>query len=100
MNRSECESVMQQAAATLEQRHTARNSYLTTGSAHDGSLPKRCGEKQQTYGVTYSIASTGLSFTIKATPAGRQVNDRCGSLQLTNQGVKSAQNGTVESCWR
>ncbi|MBU6955316.1 type IV pilin protein [Hahella sp. HN01] len=44
-------------------------------------------------------SSTTNSFTIQAQPIGAMVGDRCGNLQLTSTGVRTAAVGE-DDCWR
>jgi len=47
-------------------------------------------------------AATASTFTVQAQPVGvQQTNDTdCGTLSLTNLGLKSAALGSVDDCWR
>lgn len=49
------------------------------------------------YNLTIS-AATATSFSVTATPIGAQANDGCGTLTLTNVGVRTDSGGTKE-CW-
>jgi type IV pilus assembly protein PilE len=94
VNRTECESVMMNAAATLERHYAGKNTYvgLTT------SLPNKCGDKTTTYNLSLPIL-TKTAYKIQATPTGKQTGDSCGTLSVDNQGTKTA-TGSVDSCWR
>jgi type IV pilus assembly protein PilE len=93
VNRAECESVMMNAAATLERHYAGKNTYagLTT------SLPNKCGDKTTTYNLTPTLTKTTSKIT--AAPIGKQTGDSCGSLSVDNQGTKTA-SGSIDSCWR
>lgn len=45
-----------------------------------------------------AVSSTG--FTVRAAPAGNQVNDTCGTFSYTDLGVKSISSGTLSDCWK
>jgi len=44
----------------------------------------------------FNAAADPPAFSVRATPQGKQVKDKCGWLQITNVGAKTSQ-GT--SCW-
>jgi type IV pilus assembly protein PilE len=48
--------------------------------------------------VTSAGAAPILNFTITATPANDQADDRCGTLTINEQGVRIASTG-VAGCW-
>ncbi|NOT10422.1 MAG: type IV pilin protein [Methylococcaceae bacterium] len=51
------------------------------------------------YTVTIS-AATANSYTLSAEPTGGQANDKCGTLTLTDTGVKNNSEGLSQSeCW-
>lgn len=50
------------------------------------------------YEITVS-APTATSFIAQADPLDAQGDDACGILTLSNAGVKTAEHGTVETCW-
>ena len=53
----------------------------------------------QYYNVT--LVSAQNTFTLSAAPTGAQSSDKCGTLTLTNAGVKGQTTGkTVDECWR
>ena len=112
--RADAETVLMQGAQYLERIYTERGSYNkksdgTTGSLSDIGFPsnllKSPIDGSSTY---YNIATSGTfgsdTFTLMATPAGVQANDKCGKLTLTNAGVKgvSDNNASVDAsyCWK
>jgi type IV pilus assembly protein PilE len=50
------------------------------------------------------LQATASTFTLQATPVGGQAGDRCGSLTLTNTGLKGVTGAdagvTWQACWR
>ena len=51
------------------------------------------------YKITIAPEDPPQNVTITAAPQGGQVNDDCGSLTLTEKGVKGSSASTVEKCW-
>jgi len=51
------------------------------------------------YSVTITTATPFQNVTITAAPQGGQANDDCGSLTLTEKGVKGSSASTAEKCW-
>ena len=103
-------------ANALERHFTETNSYCDAGgtgganscgdsgtndtgspSIYSTQSPVDGGTKY--YDLTIS-AVTDTSFTILATPAGAQSNDKCGTLSLTSTGVKDVSTELDPSlCW-
>lgn len=102
-NRSEATAALLEAQQFMERYYGASNRYST---AADGNpvLPTRL----QTIPAggptryTLSVAATVNSYTLTATPSGSMATDKCGSITITNTGVKgrSATGPTVAECWR
>jgi type IV pilus assembly protein PilE len=97
--RAECAGGLMQLANAMERDLSQNNTYsdLVTGGGFVGTCPIDGGAATYNLSVQAFTAST---YTLRATPVGGQANDACGWLQLTNTGVKSAQTGTIATCWR
>ncbi len=55
------------------------------------------------YVISVAACATGTiasCYVATATPQGRQTADVCGSLTLTNTGVRGASGGSLEECWQ
>lgn len=112
--RADAESVLLQGAQYLERVYTERGGYNkktdgTTGSLSDVGFPSNLTKSPIDGGSTYyTIATTGTfdgnTFTLAATPSGSQTGDKCGTLTLTNAGVKdvSGNDSSVDTnyCWK
>lgn len=105
--RSDCSTIIVSLANALERRYstTAPASYLAVPALPAG-FTATCPRNPAPGGTFYNLAVpvlTATTFTIQATPVGPQVNDRCGSLTLTQAGVKGivgATGGvTPQQCW-
>ena len=103
--RADVKGVLLGLANAMERHFTETNSYLgaADGGADTGTpaiytIPA---ETAIYYTVTISAApSPGSSYTLSAAPTGAQSSDKCGTLTLTNTGVKNNSAGLDQSlCW-
>jgi type IV pilus assembly protein PilE len=102
-NRSEATAALLEAQQFMERYYGASNRYSTAADGNP-ALPTRL----QTIPAggptryTLSVAATVNTYTLTATPSGSMATDKCGSLTITNTGVKgrSATGPTVSDCWR
>jgi type IV pilus assembly protein PilE len=92
--RTEAKVALQQAAVTLEKCYTRTMTYVGCPAPQAASV-----------GGHYTVAVsniTATTYTVTATPAGRQTEDsECGSFTLNDAGVKgiASGTGTVARCW-
>lgn len=104
--RADARAVLLEAAQFMERRYTED---LTGGyPAIDldtvglGKSPKD--GTTLYYDVTVAVTTVsgrGVAFALSAVPSGAQSSDVCGTLTLTNAGVKGQATGkTVDECWR
>jgi type IV pilus assembly protein PilE len=93
----------------MERFFTVNNTYRGAGAAggdtgtptiFSGTCPVDGGEA--TYNLTIQ-AATGSTFSVQAAPVGQQASDKCGTLTLTNTGLKgisgAAAGVTWQQCW-
>lgn len=107
-NRDECAGALIGMAAAMERRFSTNQSYLglAAGGANTGApaaafYPAQCPLDGGAASYTLTIANaTQTTFTLNATPTARQAGDACGTLSLTETGVKAATGGTPQTCWR
>ena len=91
--------------ASREERYSTTNNSYTHAYANLGfasDFPVAV-PSATTFNYALAVTAAGTStFTITATPNGDQVNDTCGTYQLTEQGVQSNTGATTDSatCWR
>lgn len=106
--RNDCEGALMSMAAAMERRFSTTQSYLglATGGADTGTpaatfFPAQCpiDGGAATYNLTIA-AATQTSFRLSATPTAIQAADPCGTLSITDTGLKTASTGTVQTCWR
>ncbi|TVO51210.1 MULTISPECIES: type IV pilin protein [Denitromonas] len=105
--RNDCAGALVGMAAAMERRFSTNQSYLglATGGGDTGApaaafYPAQCpiDGGAATYNLTIA-AATQTTFTLNAAPTGSQAGDTCGTLSLTETGVKGATGGTVQACW-
>ena len=96
---AECAGGLVQLANAMERDLSQNNTYsdLVTGGGFVGTCPIDGGAATYNLSVQAFTAST---YTLRATPVGGQANDKCGYLELTNRGGKSAEKDTLAACWR
>lgn len=102
-NRAEATAALLEAQQFMERYYGASNRYSTAADGNP-ALPTRL-QTLPTSGAaryTLSVAATVNSYTLTATPSGSMAADKCGSLTITNTGVKgrSATGPTIADCWR
>jgi type IV pilus assembly protein PilE len=104
--RADARAVLLEAAQFMERQYTEN---LTAGyPAIDldtvglGKSPKD--GTTQYYDITVAVTAVngrGVAFTLRAANQGAQSSDPCGTLALTNAGLKDQAAGkTVDECWR
>ena len=102
-SRSQATAALLEAQQFMERYYAASNRYSTAADGNP-ALPARlqtlpAGEPTR---YTLSVAATVNSYILTATPSGSMAADKCGSLTITNTGVKgrSATAPTIAECWR
>ncbi len=101
--RGDCAGALAGLANAMERYFTVNNTYVGA-AVGAGGIPGQCPVDGGT--ATYNLeisAQAASTYTIQAVPTGAQANDKCGTLTLTNTGVKDisgAESGlTWEDCW-
>jgi len=107
--RADCSGALASFGSTMERFYTVNNTYEGAGAAggdtgtptiFTASCPVDGGTA--TYNLTIQAADAS-TFEVRAAPVGVQANDKCGTLTLTNTGLKgvtSAATGvTWDKCW-
>lgn len=106
-NRAEARAALLTNAQFLERNFTEWNCYHRSDASCATAavtvvLPKtRTPDNgSQAYTIGFSGTATSTTYTLQAVPTsgGPMDGDACGTLTLTNLGVKGA-GGTVEECW-
>lgn len=107
--RADCAGALTSLANAMERHYSINGSYLAaaTGGANTGVpavFTGNCPVDGGTANYTLTIqAATTSTYSLNAAPAGAQTSDKCGTLSLSNTGVKgvlSAHAGvTWQECW-
>jgi type IV pilus assembly protein PilE len=100
--RAEAEGILLENAQFLERNYTLANRYDLDNAGNATVLPftvsPKAGEGPAKYNITAAYATPQV-FTLSATPTGSMTGDACGTLTITEAGVKGA-GGTVADCWK
>jgi len=107
--RAECAGALAGLGNAMERFFTVNSTYLgaAAGGANTGApaifaaaCPTDGGAA--TYNITIS-AATGSTYALQAAPIGPQAGDKCGSLTLSNTGLKGVTGQsagvTWDDCW-
>lgn len=107
--RADAKSVMSELSNWLERNYSTNGCYnkSTPGncaaqSGTDVSLPITQSPKSGTalYAISVAFAGSGQSHTLSAAPTGSYSDATCGTLSITQAGVKTESGtGTVADCW-
>lgn len=108
-HRADCSGAIVSLGNAMERFFTVNSTYLgaAAGGANTGA-PVISGTTCPSDGsvATYNLtiqAATGSTYTLQAVPTGRQADDKCGTLTLTNTGLKGitgqAAGTTWQDCW-
>lgn len=100
-NRSEARSILLEATQFMERNYTLANRYDQDDGGNTLNLPASLTQspKQGTakYNIGFSVQAN-QNYTLQAVPTGVMTGDTCGTLTLTETGVKGA-DITVADCW-
>ncbi|MFP3852277.1 type IV pilin protein [Pseudomonas sp. W5-01] len=92
-HRTEIAGLLMEQSQILERAFTKTGSYLNVPVA---------GNAWYNVAIAYSNATTGMDFTLTATPvpASMMNGDKCGTFQITNTGVRTNSTGlSNKDCW-
>ena len=107
--RADCSGALVSLGNAMERHYSVNGSYLAAaaGGADTGApaiFPVACPVDGGT--ATYNItiqAATASTYALNAAPIGVQANDKCGTLSMTNTGVKGVVGAnagiTWQTCW-
>jgi type IV pilus assembly protein PilE len=107
--RADCSGALVGLGSAMERFFTVNSTYLgaAAGGANTGApaiFPVSCPTDGGT--ATYNLtiqAAAGSTYTLQAAPIGPQADDKCGTMTLTNTGLKgvTGQDGGVtwQDCW-
>jgi type IV pilus assembly protein PilE len=101
-HRAEAKAALLQNAQFMERNFTVSNSYSVDGAGDElngdalpvTQTPKEAAKRR--YRIV--LDNDASSFTLSAIPEGANADDECGTLTLTNTGLKEATGDDV-ACW-
>ncbi|GGE74046.1 type IV pilin [Streptosporangium jomthongense] len=95
--RATAQADLMELAQWMERQYAGDFSYLEGGN--QPTLPFTQSPRNGTafYNFSFNGTVTANAFTVQAVPAGDQANDGCGTLRLTQAGVKTSTSGS--NCW-
>lgn len=116
-HRADAEADLMSLANAMERHFTEVGTYCNAGGAggadscgdggaNDTGSPSVFQATSPSQGGTaaYNLSITGATattFALSATPTGAQTGDRCGTLTLTNTGVRGISGtATLNECWK
>jgi len=97
--RAQAKADLVEYAALAERFHTTNNSYVGF------TLPFTVSPREAGANVRYNLTpntpfAAANTYTITATPVGGQAADRCGTLSISQSGVKTETGAaTLAECW-
>jgi type IV pilus assembly protein PilE len=98
--RSDARANLVQLAQFMERYYTANGRYVDAdGDAPDLPFTEAPRDGNDKY---YDLQLDGVdaqNYTLQAVPKGAMAGDRCGTLSVTQAGVKAVTAGTVADCW-
>ena len=104
--RAECAGAVTSLASSMERFYTVNSTYLgaadgdnDTGApaVYTTTCPVDGGTA--TYNLTIS-AATASTYTVQAAPTGAQTDEKCGTLTLTNTGLKGVTGASADVTWQ
>ncbi len=103
--RSDATTALMQASQFLQRAYAAQSTFAVSDDMNKllkdkgyGWAPIGAEESAKTYTITVSINDNGRSYELTAEPA--QTDPKCGSLTLTDTGLKGQTSGTTADCWK
>lgn len=96
-NRADARATLLEAAQYMERQYSAQSAYQNALPARLTVSPSGSGAGQNRYSVSVTASTT--AYTLTAAPVGTDV---CGTLTLTNTGLKTRAGAglTDAGCWR
>lgn len=94
--RAQAKADLVEYAQLAERHHTVNHSYVgftlpSAKSPRDGTATH--------YSIGFNPEPTSKSMVIQAIPSGAQSEDRCGTLSISQAGVKTHSKGNYSDCW-
>jgi type IV pilus assembly protein PilE len=105
--RADCSGALASLSGAMERHFTVTGSYLGAGAPNTGTPAVFAGTcpvdgSTPTYNLTISEV-TASTYSLQAAPTGPQMGDKCGTMTLSNRGLKGVAGAdagvTWQECW-
>ncbi|WP_152220434.1 type IV pilin protein [Pseudomonas sp. SCB32] len=101
--RADAQASLMELSQFMERYYTANGRYTTSADAAVAlpftESPKDSSSKY--YTLAFTGSPTATTYVLSAAPKGAMAGDSCGTLTLSNAGVKGQGSGaTLSQCWR
>lgn len=98
-NRADAKSQMLQLQNWMQQQYTMSNAYPTALTNAPATLKQSPATGTKKYDITLP-AATAQTYTVQAAPAGGYADPKCGTLTVTNNGLRTKSGSeTLDYCW-
>lgn len=102
--RADAQTALMELSQHMERYFTAKGTYLngTAAPALPYSESPKEGSGTKFYNLGFASGSpTATTYVLQAVPKNGMANDKCGTLTLSNTGLKGqATTATTAECWR
>jgi type IV pilus assembly protein PilE len=96
-HRSDARTALQDIQMRLERWYTNRNTYVGFNiPAGLTAIPANSVPPRRRYVISYAVAPTAATFTLRAVPEGAQATDYCGTMTVNQANIKI---GAKPNCW-
>ncbi len=96
--RVEAQGKLQQAAQWMQRYYSTKDKY--DGATLPNPLTRSPDNGAIEYNIVLATNANPPTYLLTATPVGDQLNDKCGTLTLNWQGVKTVSQGNLADCWK
>lgn len=96
--RAEARAILAENAQYMQRFYTANGSFAKTLDNKAPVLPNTGNSYYTVQHVDADLTTT--TFSLEAVPKGAMATDKCGTLGLTNTGVRKSSKLTAAECWK
>jgi type IV pilus assembly protein PilE len=96
--RAEARAMLMENAQYMQRFYTQNGSYAKTLDNNAPALPNTANTYYDFSNDTANLSTT--TYTLQAVPKGTMSTDKCGTLTLTNTGVRGSSKLTAAECWK
>lgn len=99
--RGQAKADLAEAAQAMERYYTMQNTYVGANLTTIGAPTKSPKDGDAQYVISLNGAPTASAFSLQAVPSATtgQNKDKCGTLGITNTGVKTPNDAPRKECW-